>query len=160
MELTLIQKLDIVLFYFNDLGSGNYKFIHELEKEIKDISSSELQAILNQLAENRFIEDLPHNYESSPSAAFGSHPKTIRKYSITFQGMLFCQINRGYEMDQIAKDAENTRLSMLETETTTNRTLTTRLTILVAVGTGIAAIYYLYLLWQELCWCQFVWQKH
>lgn len=77
-------------------------------------------------------------------------------YYCTFAGYLF----EGYENEHKFKALEGLRLeTTIAFQQKQVRSLN-QLTKIIAVGTGVAALYYLYLLWQELCWCEFLWQKH
>jgi len=145
MDRTTIERIDYVFFLIKkeDVKYTEYFLEEAIKANNVNISLDELRRILSQLQKDEYII-------RNPSHAGFAHDT----FELTIEGALF----DGYVIEKNINDAESLRLEAIESEATANRNLTTRLTILIAVGTGIAALYYLYLLWQDACWCEFVWQ--
>jgi hypothetical protein len=139
-QLSQIKKLDTLfnLFKKEEVGIAVH-FIKEMMKgQGVEASDVEITRYINQLIADKLIMLTPE-----------------AQYIIRIEGLLF----DGYEQRLIKNASENIRLEKLETAQRDNQILTTRLTILIAFGTLVAAIYYLYLLIQSLCNCEFWFQK-
>jgi hypothetical protein len=139
-QLSQIKKLDTLFNLFKDEEVGiAVHFIKEMMRgKGVEVSDIEITRYINQLISDKYIMLTPE-----------------AQYIIRIEGLLF----EGYEQRLINNASENIRLGKLEIAQRENQILTTRLTILIAVGTLVASIYYLYLLIQSLCDCEFWFQK-
>jgi D-alanine-D-alanine ligase-like ATP-grasp enzyme len=140
-DITSLRQLDTVLnslkTHAEEIALHDLKII--LEKEGSVFNTGDLRKLLQKIVKNEFATEGNYNH-----------------YTITKDGQIF----EGYEKQYLATVSENSRLDALESELKENRKWTLYLTILIAAGTLVAAIYYLYFLIQDLCWCEFVWQHH
>ena len=139
-NLSQIEKLDFILTLFKE-NESNGIAINELQLWIKekdiDISDIELGRAIGQLSMDNYIQMVGV------------------KHIIRIEGILF----EGYEQRIINKAAENTRLENLENSQKASRNQMNFLTGIIAIGTLVASMYYLYLLIQDLCNCEFWFQK-
>lgn len=118
-----LEKLDILFQIFKDEQEAiSWHFIREMmEGKGVEVSDFEIERYINQLRSDNYI------MQNSDGL-----------FLIRIEGLLF----NGYA-DKIAiRAAENIRLENLESELRENRRWTLYLTILIAVGTLVAAIYY------------------
>jgi len=133
-----LVKLDVVLMF---LSIQTYmQTMDEIHRGVYDYIESddnEISLILGKLEKDNFIikQVLPtHDVRSAKMI-------DIYHFAITFDGKFFLK-QIGYNLQAINNASENTRLERLETELKENRRWTLYLTILIAVGTLVAAIYY------------------
>jgi hypothetical protein len=115
-----------------------------------EVSLNTIILVLDKLIKDTYANKYQINELDSP------YTKVL--YSITFEGSAFIQ-QGGYvnESESIATEKERIEFAtsfQLEQSRTLNR-----LTFWIALASGIAAVYYLYFLIQNLCSCEFVWQK-
>ncbi|SDP55414.1 hypothetical protein SAMN05428975_1776 [Mucilaginibacter sp. OK268] len=122
-----IKKLDALFFLFREEQVGIAKhFIKEmmLGKGF-EVSNVEIERYLDQLIDDGYI-------------MLTADDAGTRIYIIKIKGLLF----DGYEQQILSRISENTRLETLENSQRANQTLTTWLTVLIAFGTLLAAVYY------------------
>lgn len=142
------QLLDDTLLFFNGI---NYQmgspFVAQKLKPILNVTELKIWYILNKLVEDGYLHK---------TVANARHDYF---YTISFNGSVFIE-NGGYIAKSIRDAFEHNRLEKLEISQMESQKSMTRLTMIIAFGTLVAAVYYLYFLIQDLCWCEFVWQKH
>lgn len=129
---TQLEKLDILLSLFKneEVAIGPFFIREMMEGQGATVSDSEIQRFINQLAADKYIMQ-DHDYN----------------WMIRIEGLLF----EGYAQKITNTAAENTRLENIEQAQKTNRNWMTFLTILIAVGTLVAAIYYGIEIWKFYC---------
>ncbi len=110
---------------------GNYMY----EKYRDNITPLEVRRLFYKLISDELIEE------------------NNGKLHITDKGFWF-----SYRANFKALFEEKSRLESQVSEAKANRIATLHLTTVLAICAGIPALYYLYLLYQDLCWCQFLWQ--
>ena len=127
--MTDLEKIDFVLFYIKTKmadsaywGYGPIWAHIQKTTELK-INKALFDEIINKLKEDGYIVD----------------NNTNDACRVTFRGLTF----NGYVSEQSFLQMEKKRLKTLEEKTLNLSRWTTRLTIIIALGTGIAAIYYL-----------------
>jgi len=135
------EKLDSVLSFFvtspSAKGYSNLEFILKKlwEENILTPEGLEIQKILNKLIKDGYIDYTEHEvYEQTGSFA---GRKFERVYSATWEGIYFYEIG-GYRQSF----NEKKRLNNLETNVQKLNKRAYLLTLIIAIGTSIAAIYY------------------
>ncbi len=140
-ELSPIQQLDFVLSSLDNYS----KTINEIQKELNlEISTfKDVRMILEKLVKDKYAQEIKEEvrYEGP---AFLKPPGGTWSYSykLSFEGKVFIQ-QGGYREQFKVNVAENIRLDNLEKRQKHFEWNQTLLLTLVAVGTLIAAVYYL-----------------
>ena len=149
--LSELKKLDDVLRYFEIHFKDNPLTENDVKNAIEnpfDFDLNEIRPIIHKLVNDKRLKNVLidglNTY--SPNREF---EYVEDYYSITFDGRFFIQAG-GYVRRAELNLSENIRMEKLEIATTANQLLTTRLTILIAVGTLLAAIYYGIEIYKEL----------
>ena len=148
-----IKQIDGLLNYlYSDRGNSSFESIlsglNAIE-ESKDIAGDELLRMLNKLIRDGFVhfEDIPAGYDDP----FTKAPIKFRRYSISFDGKLFIE-QGGYTQQAIRRNAESIRVETLERFQKATADRMTYLTIILAAGALIAALYYLVELYWKYHW--------
>lgn len=156
-EFSQAKKLDAVLTYMANHGNPEFETANEMAKGLKyqERESIELHLILNKLIKDGFVEfrETKRSFEVP-----GRKREKISEYIITFEG-LYLQQNGGYLQQEKKSRAENIRLDKLDKSQRANTANMVLLTRWIALASIVAAVYYLYLLVQSLCQCEFWFQK-
>lgn len=155
MNLTPLQKLDKVLKILNDyhLEKINPNIAELLLKADDQITLSDSYLVLNKLIADKYTIAI---HDESVNAIAMDKEVT---YKITFDGLVFIE-QGGYQIEQELISSERTRIESTIIFQREQTLYLNRLTFWIAVASCIAAVYYLYFLFQDLCWCEFYWQKH
>ena len=144
---SFVSLLDVVLRHLESYKEP--KNIYTIDKGLnKEIPKHILNTLLNKLISDKYI-DYIDELETGGFAEFSGQTSYIRLYQINFDGISF-NLFGGYEAQEAKQNAEGLRLDRMEFEATANRLLTTRLTILIAAGTLVAAVYYGIEIYKEL----------
>ena len=133
-------QLDTVLMFLYK-GAGIIHTIKHVTKDVSkeiDVDGNDVFLILKQLEADNYIDE----YSISDPDDNRLTPKEIKGYSINFNGKLFLK-QGGYKLQAINNVAENSRLKKLEIDQVANQKKMTFLTIAIAVGTLVAAVYYI-----------------
>lgn len=101
----------------------------------------EMELILNKLNKDAMLESFEFKEQ------FGQK----NKYRITFEGRIFSQ-NGGYQKKYLDESSQNTQATALQKEQKDFRRNTILLTVILSVGTTIAAVYYLVELYWKHHW--------
>lgn len=137
------QKIDEVLKVFYENPDG--LIYDELYKKIPHLIeyADELMQILQKLKKDEyiFIQDVTASHDFFQ----------INSYFLSFDGKLFIE-SGGYTQAIINENAENKRVEALEHSQRATSNRMTYLTIILAVGALIAAIYYLTELYWKYHW--------
>ena len=144
-SLTPIQKLDIVLAAISNepaFRTALHTMVLVLEKGIE---LNELKLILDKLEVDRFAT---HDYVEGQKSITGTKMPT---YKITFEGLYFSK-SGGYYQKSLNDTSENIRLKSLEVSRQSQGRALNWLTFWIALGTIIAAIYYLTELYWKYHW--------
>lgn len=145
-----LKQIDTVFFYFKEKSQvGGYFDYQDVWEHVQNIKAgitdqAKLNTILARLKEDGFISGGDRlNSMSTPT------------YSISFKGLLF----DGYENERTLAIQKNTLLEQQVTRTSEISELNAklavrsyRLTLILAIGTSIAAIYYLMEIAKYLGW--------
>lgn len=155
-EINPLFKLDVVLiFLYQRTGKifSSEQVTKEVLSEIK-ADEDEVVLILRKLKKDEYIDEfiIPNPRDNRV------RPDKIHGYSISFDGKIFLK-QGGYSLKEIRLREKSTQLETLKSDQIQRDEFLKTLTVLIAVGFGATAVYYIYLLWQSLCSCHFVWQK-
>lgn len=130
--MTPLQQIDFVFFYIREKISigvhwGYFNIWTHVQKtpETK-INQTLFDEIILKLKEDGLLTEI-NNLGSQPT------------YHVTFKGLTF----NGYVSEQQTLQMERERLRILDEKTLKLTSWTTRLTWIIAIGTFVAAIYYL-----------------
>jgi len=121
--MTHLQSLDFVLLLFCEQKVMTFNQVHDKAKGIKGV-----RTILEQLAEDKYL--IIHKQEIEENEFNRPNP-IIQFYEITGTGKMFIE-QGGYSSLQKLKDEQR----ILEKKNST-------LTLILVVGTGISALYYI-----------------
>ena len=150
-ELSAIQQLDVVLrLLYNDKGNARLSYIKErllVENNIK-LDGEEITRILNKLIKEGYVEHFDRHLRHHDPYTLS--PEIDRHYWISFEGKLLIETVGSYEQKIKNDAAENSRLIKAERATRI-------LTIILAFGALIAAVYYCTELYWKYHW--FHWFK-
>lgn len=131
-----LEKIDFVFFYVKDKisvgghwGHGHIWSYVERATEF-EINLTLFDEIISKLKEDGLITEI----DNSPAA---------QTYHVTFKGLVF----DGYKTERESLNAEKLRVRNIENQNQKLSSVLNRLTFLIALGTGIAAIYYLLQIW-------------
>lgn len=136
-----LLKLDVVLIFLYT----NDRFLQTLDEIQKGVyehiesDDNETALILGKLEKDEFI--IKHPCETAYTESGTPKIRIEYQFAITFEGKIFLK-QGGYSSEDIRSREQNTRLEILENELRENRKWTLYLTILIALGTLVAAIYY------------------
>lgn len=130
-DLTSLKQLDTVL---NSLkGHPDEINLYKLKKMLidsgSDFNTNKLLKLVHKLIDDGLVREYNFN-----------------EFTILQQGVDF----EGYELQYLSTVSENNRLDTLENELKENRRWTLYLTVLIAVGTLVAGVYYSILIYKEL----------
>jgi hypothetical protein len=130
--MTPLEQIDFVFFYIRDKittgadwGYFNI-WIHVKKTPETGINKTLLDEIIFKLIEDGLLTEINN---------LGGQ----KTYHITFKGLTF----NGYVSEQSSLQMEKERLKILDEKTLNLTSWTTRLTLIIAFGTAIVAIYYL-----------------
>jgi len=152
-QLTPHQQLDIVLNYLKQINKTiEFNDLNAIMKEKGVINKSpQLYALLEELESDKYISIL------------SKEKKGYEEFIITPKGKSFI----GYvalnaqvadaEAKAVVENELARELDIAQRADTSNMVWLTRWIALAAIP---AALYYIYYLWQEVCWCEFSWQHH
>lgn len=146
--MTSLEKLDAVLDLIRRHSLGKLRFdfseiSNRINEENIDIEFGEIVYILKKLLNDGYImED-----DRFDKTKFGHD--TV--YRINFEGRLFLE-QGGYEGVNTRQNVGNIRVANLENHQKRHRMWMTRLTIILAAGTTLAAIYYCVELYWKYHW--------
>jgi hypothetical protein len=150
-ELSPLQQLDGVLSGLADTDPHFYKTFGVLSKYVEGSSLVDVRLILNQLIKDGYVEKVQER-KAVPVQFYDE------EYCITFGGKLHYD-SGGYYQRSLNDASENVRLKNLEIARQTQGKALNWLTFWIALGTLIAAIYYLTELYWKYHW--FSWfHKH
>ncbi len=153
-----LVNLDTILNHLNRNSDG-FKSVFEIRRDLEsEFKSHELQAILNKLAKDGYVDFIEKN-EIASIRYHTDGENIVRYYSISYEGRVFLDLVGGYVKQAGLNLSESIRLDKLENDQRESRNQLNFLTKLIAAGTLVAAVYYLYFLIRDLCQCQFFWQK-
>lgn len=141
-EISPLFKLDVVLMFLY-INSAYMQSLDGIVKGIFDKIASddnEIAIILRKLEKDGFV--IKHPLKTPYTESGTPRVRIEYQFTITFDGKIFSK-QGGYTLEDIHSREQNTRLEKLELATMANRKLTTGLTVLIAVGTLVAAIYYM-----------------
>jgi len=163
-SLSQLKKLDDMLRHIYDQHKSDPTdiWIDDIKDFVKispDIDLNELLPILNKLVKDKYLDFHPR--ETQKTFSFSNNDFTLeteKYYSITFEGIFFIQIG-GYVAQEELKSSDDARLKKLEKRNRKTQNKIKNFTVWIAIGAIIASAYYLYFLIQDLCDCQFIWQK-
>jgi hypothetical protein len=147
----ILEKLDKVLSFFvtspSAKGYSNLELILKRlwEENILTPEGLEIQKILNKLAKDGYVDYRDHEVYEQTGAFAGK--KVERVYSVTWEGIYFHDIG-GYSQSF----HEKRRLTNLETNVQKLNKRAYFFTLIIAIGTSIAAIYYLIEILKSLRW--------
>lgn len=155
MNLSPLQKLDKVLEILHDyhIEKVNPNIAELLLRANDQITLPESYLILNKLIADKYAIAI---HDDSLNALVTEKQLT---HKITFDGLVFIE-QGGYLMEQETISSEKARIESTIIFQREQTLYLNRLTFWIAVASCIAAVYYLYFLFQDLCWCEFSWQKH
>lgn len=122
MEQTPVEKLDEVLNFINTAKTPPFYTNAQIMKEFEHYGSRDMIAIIIKL-------------ERDSNIYCENDENHVRRHYPTFDGLLLQQTG-GYRQKQIMDAFETKRIESLENNTY-------RVTLIIAIGTGIAALYYL-----------------
>ena len=142
-----VQKLDEVLKFlatshFAKAGIILSDILKKLQPKIQD--GDELLRILDKLIDDNFVKPIVRSVEWLPDSG-------TTYYKITFTGSYQYSLG-GYQQIMDSQNAESIRIGKIEHSAKVNQTALTCLTAIVALGTLIAAIYYLTELYWKYHW--------
>jgi len=141
MDLEAIKVLDDVMSLFHKSKDRHFRlsisvitsFVNYHDRRLSD---DECDIVLNKLIKDGFIVKRDNAYSSNDERLFGDD------YSLTWEGYLSYTVEGTYQLNHRLKHDEKDRLDKLEIATKANRRWMTFLTVLIAFGTLVAAIYY------------------
>jgi hypothetical protein len=148
------EKLDSVLNYLvtNDTRIGTYYInlfinLRSSNSEIEKIENfaPEFERILTKLVADNYV-----NRDESPVITGELNPKP--RYKITFDGNYFITEKGGYSQRSIDDALQNTWMKRIENAQMDYQHYMTWLTIILSVGTAIAAVYYAVELYWKYGW--------
>jgi hypothetical protein len=135
-ELSPLEKLDAVLACLDKYRTEKPMELPSLNETLKRDTGvdfwGELISILRKLEKDEYI------YIRGGLWGDGTNI-----YLITFEGRIYLE-QGGYTQQRIKENAENIRLNKIENNQRLHRVLITILTVVLAIGTSIAAVYYLH----------------
>jgi len=138
-----IEKIDTFLNLFYDTPNGlQYDNVWQKMKHVVD-AKFEVDQILTKLEKDGYLFSKTFVYQIDKSEG--------KVWFLSFEGGLFKE-SGGYKQKIISDSAENIRLEMIETNQRVNQNVVTFLTIVLAVGALIAAIYYATELYWKYHW--------
>jgi hypothetical protein len=152
MTKTPIQKLDDVLSFMAAGGfeKGGLVFDQLLrlvnEKKASNLDGDELVKILDQLKDDKYIKSTVKREWRTFGAAMMAAETEIEYFSVTYKGIIFNNLN-GYS----GKETEKHRFDLLEIQHRKTESNLYRATVILAIGTSIAAIYYLIEIFKNAC---------
>jgi len=129
---TPLEQIDFVFFYLREkVTSGGHWGYQNIWFHVKGasetgINKTLLDEIIVKLKDDGLITEI-NNLDSQST------------YHVTFKGLTF----NGYASEKQSLQAEKERLKILDEKTLKLTSWTTRLTWIIAIGTFVAAIYYL-----------------
>ncbi len=141
-ENSATEVLDNVLMNF--VSSSRFIGVHKIQlfEHLKAFEPELIDGILDEVIA-KLIEDkyIRHAYYNNVIVD-GKNIPNVPFYTLTFDGLFFLN-NGGYAGEMKRENAENIRVETLEKSQKANANRMTYLTIVIAVGTAIAAWYYL-----------------
>ncbi|MES2329730.1 MAG: hypothetical protein V4539_09015 [Bacteroidota bacterium] len=154
--MTSIERLDLVLTIIVE-KIPRYMTVDEIVSQVTQRMSNDehfsflmfdLQMVVEKLIEDKNVTTI----ELKPTNLNTGESKLVTHYKPTFKGMYLIETGGYQELDRLSR-AEKIRLDKVELATKVNRRTTTRLTVIIAVGTAIAAWYYGIEVWKFYSHC-------
>lgn len=142
MAINPYKQIDFVFSYIKDKEEHSATFSKEYIWNLYVKQSPEMQ--INRMIYDEIMQKLEDDGYISKKSIYGSEQPS---YNVTFKGRIF----NGYENDYLSLNEQKARLLALEKKNQEFQILSSRnasklncLTLILAVGTSIAAIYYIF----------------